>query len=138
HDCERVDTHRLIGFCLLIRRAVIDAIGLLDERFRIGCFEDDDYCLRAVRAGWRAVIARDAFVHHYGGRTFLGSGVDFAALMRENERRFREKWGREVPGESAPAPALPAPSRPSSFAVELARGGGLLLRRDRVRLSLCM
>ena len=39
------------GFCLLIRREVIDAIGLLDEQFGIGCFEDDDYCLRANRGG---------------------------------------------------------------------------------------
>jgi GT2 family glycosyltransferase/tetratricopeptide (TPR) repeat protein len=139
HDRELVDTHRLIGFCLLIRRAVVDAIGLLDERFGIGCFEDDDYCLRAIRAGFRVVIARDAFVHHYGGRTFLGTGIDLAGLLRENERRFREKWRPELAGDSPPARALPAPPpQPARFAVELARGGGLLLRRDRVRLSLCM
>ena len=87
---------RLVGFCLLIRRAVIDAIGVLDERFGIGCFEDDDYCLRAIQAGWRAVIARDAFVHHFGGRTFMGSGLDHAAILRENEQRFREKWAAET------------------------------------------
>ncbi len=46
HDGAIEDTHRLIGFCLLIRRAVIDEIGLLDERFGIGCYEDDDYCVR--------------------------------------------------------------------------------------------
>src|SRR5262249_23668374 len=37
-------------------------------------------------------VAVDAFVHHYGGRTFVGSGVDCRALMAENQRRFREKW----------------------------------------------
>ena len=41
-----------MGFCLLIRRTVIDRIGVLDERFGIGCFEDDDYCLRAIQAGY--------------------------------------------------------------------------------------
>ena len=81
-----------MGFCLLIRREVIDAIGLLDEQFGIGCFEDDDYTLRAIQAGYRAVIAGDAFIHHYGGRTFVGSGVDYGALMQENQQRFLAKW----------------------------------------------
>jgi GT2 family glycosyltransferase len=58
----------------------------------VGCFEDDDYCLRAIQAGYRAVIAVDSFVHHFGGRTFVGSGVDSGAILRENERRFRAKW----------------------------------------------
>ena len=117
NDGAREETDRLVGFCLLIRRAVVDAIGGLDERFGVGCFEDDDYCLRAARAGYRAVIARDAFVHHYGGRTFVGSGVDFAALMRENERLFRDKWdggratGRAAHGGAAAPPAPPARRR---------------------------
>jgi GT2 family glycosyltransferase len=99
-----VDTDRLVGFCLLIRRAVIDKIGLLDERFGLGCFEDDDYCLRALKAGFRLVIARDAFVHHFGGRTFAGSGIDFAGLMAKNSRLFQEKW-QGADGAGAPSPA---------------------------------
>ncbi len=103
HDGQVAQINRLVGFCLLIRREVIDSIGPLDERFGIGCFEDDDYCLRAIQAGYRAVIAADAFVHHYGGRTFVGSGVDFGRLMAENQRRFREKWA-QAEGETAQAP----------------------------------
>ena len=49
HEGVRVDVNRLVGFCLLIRRAVVEAIGLLDEQFGVGCFEDDDYCLRRSR-----------------------------------------------------------------------------------------
>lgn len=148
HDGVLEDTDRLVGFCLLIRRAVVDAVGGLDEQFGVGCFEDDDYCLRATRAGFRAVIARDAFVHHYGGRTFVGSGVDFTAVMRENERRFRAKWSEPAPagpsGTDSAAPAGPPPTVPAAgcaagaFDVTAAPGGGLLLRRSRVRLSLCM
>lgn len=91
-------TDRLIGFCLLVRRAVFDAIGPLDEQFGIGCFEDDDLCRRASAAGWRAVIARGAFVHHFGSRTFVGSGADFAGIMAENQARYRAKWA--AAGES--------------------------------------
>jgi GT2 family glycosyltransferase len=92
NDRQWVDTQRLVAFCLLVRRAVVDKVGPLDEQFGIGCYEDDDYCLRALRAGFRVVLARDAFVHHYGGRTFVGSGIDFAALMRSNSERFQRKW----------------------------------------------
>jgi len=141
NDGVLVDTDRLIGFCLLIRREVIDRIGMLDERFGIGCFEDDDYCLRAIRAGYRAVIARAAFIHHFGSRTFLGSGVDFAGLLRANEQRFRDKWQETVQGGS---PAVPAKAQASGsrrvgpFVIDMASNGCLLLRREQVRLSLCM
>jgi O-antigen biosynthesis protein len=111
HGGQVLDVHTLVGFCLLIKREVIDAIGLLDERFGIGCFEDDDYCLRAIAAGYRAIIASDAFVHHYGSRTFLGSGVDGGAVMRENYRRFQEKWSGNGVGASAHPAAVPI--RPS-------------------------
>ena len=154
HDRVIEETDRLIGFCLLIRRELIEEIGVLDERFGIGCFEDDDYCLMALRVGYRAVIARDAFVHHYGGRTFIGSGVDFAAVMRENERKFRDKWAEseETPSDQTPVAAGSARAKSktkiktkshgkpgsSPYSVVMAPGGGLLLQRKAIRLSLCM
>ncbi len=95
HDGQLAQINRLVGFCLLVRREVVETIGLLDERFGIGCFEDDDFCLRAIQAGYRAVIAVDVFVHHYGGRTFVGSGVNCQALMAENQRLFHDKWSKQ-------------------------------------------
>jgi len=86
------ESHRLIGFCLLMRRAVLQQLGGLDERFGLGCFEDDDLCRRAIQAGWKAVIARDAFVHHYGQQTFTASGVDLGALLEENRKKYLDKW----------------------------------------------
>jgi O-antigen biosynthesis protein len=140
-DGRRVDVDRLVGFCLLVRRSVVEAVGLLDEQFGLGCFEDDDYCRRAIQAGYRAVIAGDAFVHHFGGRTFVGSGVDFGALMRENERRFRAKWSNG--NDMAATPATPDRAVVGSatlgpFELTVAPGDGLLVRPGRVRLSLCM
>ncbi|MBI3468000.1 MAG: glycosyltransferase [Planctomycetes bacterium] len=92
NEGRRIETDRLVGFCLLIRREVVERIGLLDERYGIGNFEDDDYCLRARQAGYRLVITRDAFVHHFGGATFIGSRVDHGTLMRRNQRLFQQKW----------------------------------------------
>ena len=37
---QRMDVDRLVGFCLLIRRSVVEKVGLLDEQFGLGCFED--------------------------------------------------------------------------------------------------
>ncbi|WP_162271629.1 glycosyltransferase family 2 protein [Gemmata sp. SH-PL17] len=97
HAGRTEGTDRLVGFCLLISRAVIDAVGLLDEGFGLGNFEDDDYCHRARAAGFRAVIARDAFVHHVGGATFRATGIDYTALLARNAERFRAKWGPQAP-----------------------------------------
>jgi O-antigen biosynthesis protein len=139
NDGRREIADRLVGFCLLIRRQVIDEVGFLDERFGVGCFEDDDYCKRAVAAGYRAVIARDSFVHHFGGRTFVGSGVDFAALMRRNHTLFEEKW--RTPAASAgtvrPVQAV-RPDFPELLAFRRSPEGGLLLERKPISISLCM
>jgi GT2 family glycosyltransferase len=84
---------KLSGFCLLMKRAVYDAIGGLDERFGLGLFDDDDLAERARRAGFELAVAHDLFVHHFGSRTFVGNGVDAEKLLDENEQRFAAKWG---------------------------------------------
>jgi glycosyltransferase involved in cell wall biosynthesis len=92
---QLVDAFRLVGFCLLIRDRVAETVGRFDESYGIGNFEDDDYCLRVRRAGYRLCIARDCFVFHYGHRTFLGMGITgdrWSGLIAENQERFREKW----------------------------------------------
>ncbi len=100
HDNQYQEVDRLVGFCLLIREEARDAVGGFDESFGIGNFEDDDYCLRARQAGYRLHIANDAFVFHYGGRTFIGMGVvggRWDALMQANMRTFVRKWDLEPP-----------------------------------------
>ncbi len=84
---------RLIGFCLLLRREVVEAVGALDESFGAGNFEDDDLCLRARAAGFGCVIARDAFVHHTGSQTFIGERIDYGASLVRNRMVFERKWG---------------------------------------------
>jgi GT2 family glycosyltransferase/glycosyltransferase involved in cell wall biosynthesis len=59
------------GCLMLVRRAVFDAIGLLDDDYFFG-FEDLDFCLRARRAGFATVLARSAAAYHEGGRS-MGS-----------------------------------------------------------------
>ncbi len=88
---------KLSGFCLLMKRAVYEAIGGLDERFALGFFDDDDLAIRARQAGFELAVAHDLFVHHFGGRTFAGNGIDTERLLSENQQRFAAKWGRSAP-----------------------------------------
>ncbi|WZP01243.1 glycosyltransferase (plasmid) [Isosphaeraceae bacterium EP7] len=97
HRGTWLTTGKLSGFCLLIRRAVVDAIGGLDERFGLGLFDDDDLCLRARRAGFEPAVACDLFVHHFGGRTFAGAGIDPGRLLGANRAAFESKWGDLAP-----------------------------------------
>jgi GT2 family glycosyltransferase len=84
---------KLIGFCMLIRRSVIDEIGLLDERFSPGHYEDDDYSLRIRRAGYRLMLCNDTFIHHYGSVSFKDDEQEHQRLGKVNAGKFQEKWG---------------------------------------------
>lgn len=86
---------RIVFFCVLIRTALYDKIGGLDENFGLGNFEDDDYCLRATLTGWNCAIDHNVFVHHYGSRTFGKMGAGFKELLEHNQKYFREKWSAE-------------------------------------------
>ncbi len=89
---RRVPSRRLVGFCMLFRRSLLDDIGPLDETFGTGNFEDDDFCLRASLAGYRNIIAGDVFIHHYGSRSFIGNRIHYAASLAGNRKIFDEKW----------------------------------------------
>lgn len=87
--------HRLVFFCVAIKREVIDKIGLLDERFSPGNFEDDDYCLRAIEAGFRLGIATDCFIYHAGGSTHKALSLDYTELLRVNSEKLAAKFPAE-------------------------------------------
>ena len=55
------------GSCMLIRRAVVEQIGYLDETY-FAYQEDADFCFRARRAGWEIDYVPSAQVIHYGGK----------------------------------------------------------------------
>lgn len=93
HTAQTGEFPRLVGFCLLVRRAVIDRIGGLDERYGSGNFEDDDFCLRATALGFKARVAVDSFVHHTGSQTFKALGIDYNHSLDKNWELFKSKWG---------------------------------------------
>lgn len=89
-----IQVERIVGFCMLFKRELLDQIGYLDERFYPGHYEDDDFCYRARNAGYRLMIAGDVFIHHYGSVSFRKQhreGLDH--IIAQNYQKFIEKWG---------------------------------------------
>jgi GT2 family glycosyltransferase/Tfp pilus assembly protein PilF len=131
---QAVQVDRLTGFCLLVRRAVIERVGGLDEGYGLGFFDDDDLCVRARQAGFRLLVALNVFVHHFGSRTFAELGIDCRQQLQANFARFQAKWGPEyAAGYHLPEP--PPPPAPADALTALVAGQQ---RRERPRVSLCL
>jgi GT2 family glycosyltransferase len=77
------------GACMYVRRAAIERIGLLDERYPMA-YEDVDWCLRAWQAGMRVMYFPGASLYHYESQT---RGTDVGQRERESQRVFWERWG---------------------------------------------
>jgi GT2 family glycosyltransferase len=66
-----VDLPTAVGFCMYIKRACLDEVGLFDvETFGKGYGEENDFCLRSAKLGWRHILAGDVFVYHVGEVSF--------------------------------------------------------------------
>ncbi|MFP5284843.1 MAG: glycosyltransferase [Thermoanaerobaculia bacterium] len=103
------DIPMLALYCAAMRRGLLDRIGLLDERFGIGMFEDDDLSRRVRAAGGRVVCAEDVFIHHWGRASFGAMETeDYRRLFEENRRKFEEKWGEAWEPHKARSPRAPA------------------------------
>jgi glycosyltransferase involved in cell wall biosynthesis len=90
--------HSLADFCYAVRREVIDAIGLADERFGLGPCWEMDYNIRALRAGWRGVWVCGAYVHRSPSTEHRQR--DEARLFDTNKRRYQDKFcGGRLRGE---------------------------------------
>jgi len=87
----------LVGTALLIRRAVFQAIGMLDDRFFAYC-EDIDYCIRSAEAGFRNAVVFNAAVYHKkapdGPANFLEPHVYY--FMARNEFLMWRKYASGV------------------------------------------
>lgn len=94
HAGRVFDLPVLTLFCTAVRRETLDQVGLLDERFGVGLFEDDDWAHRVRAAGLRLVVAEDALVHHHGEGSLgpLVASGEHADLFARNRAAFEAKW----------------------------------------------
>jgi len=66
-----VEIPTAVGFCMYIRRVCLDRVGMFDDKtFGTGYGEENDFCMRARRLGWKHLHCGDTFVFHSGAASF--------------------------------------------------------------------
>ena len=93
HDTEYASL--LIGFCLMVKREVLDKVGLLDERYESYGSDDLDWSLRIKKAGWKLAIARDVFVQHIGHQGLMQMPEWCETYHEKGKELFIQKWGQD-------------------------------------------
>ncbi|RDY25649.1 glycosyltransferase [Romboutsia weinsteinii] len=86
----------LVGFCYLIKKEVLDKVGFLDERFTPGNYEDNDLSFRIIVEGYKLLLCKDCFVHHFGSVSFKENMDSFINNMNTNFVKMNEKWGFNI------------------------------------------
>ncbi len=85
----------LIGFAMLIKREAVNRVGLLDEQFSPGNFEDTDYGIRLIHAGYRNRVCKNSFIFHWGGQSFGKKLERYKSIIQKNKKIFEKKWQRK-------------------------------------------
>lgn len=95
------------NFALLVRRSVLDKVGLLDERFWLGYLADRDYGLRILKAGYRNVQCKNSFIIHFGREHALQGTVEYQETIQKEQELLDEKWGFHTQYYLGARPDLP-------------------------------
>lgn len=78
------------GFCMFIKRSLIERIGYFDEvNFPKGYGEENDFCLRAKKAGWKNILDDSTFIFHKRTASFKD---EKEKLIIRAKRIIRQKY----------------------------------------------
>ena len=88
-------THRVIGACMVFKQEVIELIGGNDIWFGLGQFDDDDWCLRTIIAGYKIAVVGKSFVHHISAVTYNQKSESLNATFYTNQGKMQKKWGNK-------------------------------------------
>lgn len=81
------ETEFATGCCMLIKREVIEEVGILDKRYFL-YLEDLDYSLRAKRKGYRTVFCPQSIIYHKNAGSSGGAGSDLHLYYQTRNRLF--------------------------------------------------
>lgn len=83
------------GFCMLVKREVILAIGYFDaETFGRGYGEENDFCNRAEQMGYIHVMCDDTYIYHSGTKSFVSKEKE--AYIREHDKILHERYPEQM------------------------------------------
>jgi GT2 family glycosyltransferase len=84
-----------VGVCLFVKRRALDVVGPFDEAaFGLGYGEENDFCMRALKAGFVHVLDDATFIFHEGQRSF---GKSRDERIRIGERALRRRHPEYIP-----------------------------------------
>lgn len=77
------------GFCMFIKRALINEIGIFDEEsFGMGYCEENDFCMRAMEKSWTNIIDESTYIYHKRSASFSDTKKD---LLKKNRSILDQK-----------------------------------------------
>jgi len=92
------------GACLMVKKLVVDQIGLLDENFPL-FFNDVDWCYKIKKAGWKIFYYPDAKMVHYGGGSFVSKDIkdkiNWSLTSYRGLEKFFVKYNRPLTAKVA-------------------------------------
>lgn len=98
-----------ISAAWLMKRALVEQIGVLDDAFSPVQYEDLDFCYRARSAGWQVWTAPAVEVYHFEHTTTAGSDdINFGYVTAKNGVLFKKRWGATFAGEAGTSEAQAA------------------------------
>lgn len=143
-----IDVPTGVGFCMYIARDALDEIGYFNEEvFGRGYGEENDFCQRALKQGWRNVTCTNVFVFHEGGVSFSAEKAErvnramkllddlypnYHADVQKHIKNDPEKYYRNL----AQIKLIQQDSRPRVLAVVHGLGGGVIKHVDELGESL--
>ena len=88
---EPFETDCLSFFCIAIKRRVYEELNGLDEEYKMGYYEDTDFCFRARKLGIPLHCSEKVFIYHKGEGSFGKTSIE--SQINHNKKRFKKIHG---------------------------------------------
>jgi len=82
----------VVGFCMFMRKELVDSIGKFDEKLVAG-WDDTDYCRRAEKEKWKLAYVNYVYIHHWGHASKGTKNAHGSFYTNKSKKYMLKKWG---------------------------------------------